>query len=252
MNAKPDFALLRDRPFDDTIVFSRSRRVAVDPQRLEDNRILAPGGIGKAGPSFKMLRTQLLRRLKDHGVNTVGIVSPTPHDGKTFTAINLAVAIAGHEGHTALLVDMDLRRPSVHRRFGLAVEQGVEQVLRDECSIPDALVNPEGYDRLLVLPTIGPVLQSSELLATGRAQRIAAEIKARYPNRIVIYDLPPVLDSDDALTFLPMVDAALLVIGEQRTRREDVTRCLELLEKIPIAGTVLNGTRSRSASRYAY
>ncbi len=113
-------------------------------------------------------------------------------------------------------------------------------------------MNPEGYDRLLVMPATGPVQQSSELLASARARRAVAEIKARYSNRIVIYDLPPVLDADDALAFLPMLDAALVVIGDERTRREDVTRCFELLEDIPVAGTVLNGARGATGSKYAY
>lgn len=238
--------------FDDTIVFSRSRRVRVDADLLEQNRLLGPGATGAAGPSFKMLRTQILHRLKMRGLNTLGVVSPTPNDGKTFTAINLAIAIAGHEGHTALLVDADLRRPSIHARFGFEVERGIEECLRGECAIPDVLVNPEGYERLLVMPATRPVQHSSELLASARARRAVAEIKARYQNRIVIYDLPPVLDADDALAFLPMVDAALVVIGDERTRREDVTRCFELLEDIPVAGTVLNGARGATGSKYAY
>jgi protein-tyrosine kinase len=83
-------------------------------------------------------------------------------------------------------------------------------------------------------------------------RRFFRSIKERYPNRIVIYDLPPVLATDDALSFLPQVDAALMVIGEGRTRREDLLRCLELLRDTPILGTVLNGSRRERSAEYAY
>jgi Mrp family chromosome partitioning ATPase len=238
--------------FEDTIVFSRSRSVPVSRELIEQSRVLGPGGTGPAGQAFKMLRTQVLQRLKQRGLNALAVVSPTADDGKTFTAINLAIAIAGHEGHTALLVDMDLRRPSIHRRFGFEAELGIEQCLRGQCAIPDALVHPEGYERLLVLPASGPVELSSELIVAARARRLVAEIKARYPNRIILYDLPPVLDADDALAFLPQVDAALVVIAEERTRRDDVTRCFELLAETPVVGTVLNAVRGRAGSRYPY
>jgi Mrp family chromosome partitioning ATPase len=118
--------------------------------------------------------------------------------------------------------------------------------------VADALVNPEGYERLLVLPGGERLERSSELLARDRSKRMISEIKARYPNRIVIFDLPPVLGADDALTFLPQVDAALVVVGEERTRRDDLQRCFELLRNIPVVGTVLNGSRTNPAARYAY
>jgi Mrp family chromosome partitioning ATPase len=237
---------------EDTVTFSRSRVVPVDPLIMARHQLLQPGAVGAVSQSMKMLRTQILQRMQQRGWNTLAVVSPTSDDGKTFTAINLAIAIAGHEGLTALLVDLDLRRPSVHGRFGFEPEYGVAQCLRGECSIADALVNPVGYDRLLVLPGKECVEHSSELLARERSRRAIGEIKARYPNRIVIYDLPPLLGADDALAFLPQVDAALMVIGEERTRREDVLRSFELTREFPVLGTVLNGSRSSSPARYSY
>lgn len=243
---------LQPDSLEDTIVFSRSRVVPIQAQAIAKYGLLGPGAVGAVAHSMKMLRTQTLQRMQQRGWNTLAVVSPTPDDGKTFTAINLAIAIAGNEGLTALLVDLDLRRPAVHKRFGFEPAVGVEQCLRGERSLADALVNPEGYERLLVLPGLAPVEHSSELLASERAKRVISEIKARYPNRIVIYDLPPVLGTDDALAFLPQVDAALVVVGNGRTRREDLQRCLELLRDIPVLGTVLNGSTREANSRYSY
>jgi Mrp family chromosome partitioning ATPase len=236
----------------DTLVMSHTRVVSIDPKLLRANGVMPADASGPAGHSFKMLRTQVLQRLRQRGWNTLAVISPTSKDGKTFTAINLAIAIAGDTNHTTLLVDFDLRKPSVHRRFGIDPEVGVEECLRGEAAISAALVNPLGYEKLLLLPVRTPVSNSSDLLSSDRTRRIIREIKERYPNRVVLFDLPPVLGADDALAFAPQVDAALVVVGEERTRSEDLQRCFEVMRDIPIVGTVLNGSRTDASLGYAY
>ena len=184
--------------------------------------------------------------------NTLAVISPSPKDGKTFTAINLAIAIAGDTNHTTLLVDFDFRSPSVHQRFGIRPEIGVEQCLRGEATIAETLINPQGYPKLVLLPAREPVSNSSNLLSSERTRRLIRELKERYPNRVVLFDLPPVLGADDALAFAPQVDAALVVVGEEHTRREDLLRCFEIMRNIPIIGTVLNGSRTDASLAYAY
>jgi Mrp family chromosome partitioning ATPase len=196
-----------------------------------------------------MLRTQALQLLRKHGFNSLAVVSPAPDDGRTLTAINLAIATAEDPDHTALLVDMDLRQPSVHRYLGLDVVHGVGDCLRNERDVADVLIRLETYPKLVLLPGAGPVRQSSEMLSGVNGRRLTEELHKRYTNRVVIYDLPPLLATDDALAFLPHVEAALLVVHEGRTRREDVQRCLELLRDTPIVGTVLNGSREPAAAR---
>lgn len=234
------------------VEFWQSRSVRVREDALRAGRLLLPGVVGDAEHAFKMLRTQVLHRLRQRGWNTLAIVSPTPHDGKTFTAINLAIAIAGDPNFTALLVDLDLRQPSVHTRFGIDVAVGVDECLRGEAALTEALIHPFGYDRLLLLPGRAAVQNSSELLATERARSTIRGIKERYPNRIVLFDLPPVLGTDDALMFVPQVDAALVVVADGCTRREDLLRLFEVLRDVPVIGTVLNGSRIDSTGAYAY
>ena len=219
---------------------------------MREGGLLLPGMVGAAAHSFKMLRTQVMQRMKSRGWNTLAVMSAAPDEGKTFVATNLAIAIAADPDSTALLVDLDLRAPRLHRRFGFEPDVGVENCLRGEAELSAALVNPEGYSDLLLLPARGPVEHSSELLASGRARSLFRDIKERYTNRVVIYDLPPMLGSDDALTFAPQVDAVLVVVGDERTKREELMRCFELIREIPVVGTVLNGSRRERSSAYAY
>jgi Mrp family chromosome partitioning ATPase len=229
-----------------------SRIVAVSDGVLKDSRLLLPGLVGDHAHGFRHLRTQIMQRLQQRGWNTIAVLSPGPDEGKTFTAINLAIAIAAKQDSTALLVDLDLRFPRIHRRLGFLPTVGVEDCLRGDAALSDAIVGVEGYPGLMLLPARGQVEHSSELISGAGARKLFREIKQRYANRIVIYDVPPVLATDDALSFVPQVDAVLLVIGEGRTRREDLLRCLELLRDTPILGTVLNGSRGERSAEYAY
>jgi capsular exopolysaccharide synthesis family protein len=235
--------------FTDTIMF-RSPTIEVNRARLEAQRILAPGASGAIGSPYKMLRTQVLRRLDQLGANTLAVMSPTEGAGKTLTAINLAIAIAAETGRTALLVDLDLRNPNIHRRFGFKPELGVEECLLSRQPVQDAMVKVMGYERLTVLPARARVENSSELLTDQTTAQLLQELRNRYANRVIIFDLPPVLQADDALAFSRHVQAGLMVVSEGKTQREDVVRSIELLRDLKIVGTVLNGAREKAQTYY--
>lgn len=235
--------------FTDTIVFDLPVH-PVPEERLEQERILGPGATGPGAPALKMLRTQVLKRLAQQGANTLAVVGAAPGAGKTLTAINLAIAIAADAGHTALLVDFDLRNPSIHRRFGIEPARGVEDCLLGRRPVQECMVKLAGYERLTLLPAIGHVAASSELLAASRTAEVVREMRERYANRVLIFDLPPVLHADDALAVSRYMQAGLLVVAEARTRRADVQRTLQLLRDLPIVGTVLNGSRSEPVEAY--
>jgi Mrp family chromosome partitioning ATPase len=230
----------------------RPRELPVEPAVLKENRLLMPGMIGDAAAGFRLLRTRVIQQMRARNWNTLAIVSATPDEGKTFTAINLAIAISATRDSSALLVDLDLRFPRIYRRFGFVPHVGIEDCLRGEAAVAEALVAPQGYPGLLLLPARGPVDHSSELIGGASARKVFTELKERYSNRIVVYDLPPVLAADDAVTFAPHVDAALLVVGDGRVQRQDLTRSIELLRGVPILGTVLNGSRTERSAEYAY
>jgi Mrp family chromosome partitioning ATPase len=223
-----------------SILYSRSKVFMPPPGHLERNRIMNPDAAEPAAAAYRMLRTQVLQRLDAHAWRSVAIFSAGPDDGKTTTAINLAVHLASDRLHTVLLVDFDFKRPTLADRLGLAPEFGADDALMGRAPLEDCLYHPEGFDRLVVLPARAGLSNSSEILAGPRNRELVAELRARYPERVIIFDLPPVLHADDALSFAPLVDCGLVVAAEGRTRRSDLVRTIELLNKTPLIGTVLN------------
>jgi protein-tyrosine kinase len=227
-----------------------TRIVEINPLHLEMERILPPGAAGTHGGAYKMLRTQVLRRLDKLGVNSLAVVGAATDTGKTLTAINLAIAIAADPERTALLVDLDLRRPSIHRRFGIEPSVGIDDCLRGGAPLQEAMLRLGGYARLVILPARERSVDSSELLSTRRTEETIVEMRNRYRDRTLVFDLPPVLQADDALAFARHAQAALIVVGEGRTRRDDLLRTIELLRDVPLIGTVLNGSREPVDSYY--
>jgi Mrp family chromosome partitioning ATPase len=116
----------------------------------------------------------------------------------------------------------------------------LDDVLTGKAGIDQCLHHPEGFERLVILPARAPLPNSSEALSSEQARDLVAELRTRYAERIVVFDLPPILGTDDALAFLPLVDCALMVVSERATKRESLLRCMELVTKVPIIGTVLN------------
>jgi protein-tyrosine kinase len=222
--------------------YSQTRVVDVRPAVLARTRVVTGGGQDAVTRAYKLLRTQVLQRLVKHDWQTVAVVSPAQGEGKTLTAINLAVSLASTRSHTALLVDLDWRQPSVHEYFDYRPEHDVCDYLRGDQPLGAVLVNP-GVARFCFLPCARAVPDSSEHLA-GLGSFVH-ELKGRYRNRIVLFDMPPLLATDDALSFLPLVDCALLVVQESRTKAEDVERCLELIGPDRLLGSVVNKSRQQ-------
>jgi Mrp family chromosome partitioning ATPase len=222
------------------IVYTETQVFPAERGTLEANRIINPSGHDPAAAAFRMLRTQVMQRMDEHGWRSIAVLSPGANDGKTTTAINLAVSLSNDRHHTVLLVDCDLKRPAIGGIFGVEPRYGVDDVLRGDAHIGQCLYHPEGFDRLVILPARGALENSSEALAGPQGRSLMADVRGRYPERIIMFDLPPVLGADDALAFLPQVECALVVVAEHATRRDDLLRCMELLQKTPILGTVLN------------
>jgi protein-tyrosine kinase len=222
------------------IVYSRTKIFSPGRDVLERNRVLDPSSTEAAAAAFRMLRTQVLQRMDAHGWHSLAIFSPTADDGKTTTAVNLAVSLANDRRHTVLLVDFDFKRPSVASRLGLMPEFGSDDALCGRARVEECLYHPEGFERLVVLPARSTLINSSEVLAGPRSRDIVNELRDRYPERVILYDLPPVLRADDALAFAPLVDCGLVVASEGHTKRIDLVRTMELLQKTPLVGTVLN------------
>jgi Mrp family chromosome partitioning ATPase len=225
-------------------------RLSLDWRALREKRVICAQDPQPAGHAYRMLRTQVLQRARNHGLSTLGVVSAVNGEGKTLTAINLALSLAAEPNQTVLLIDLDLRRPTLAQTLGLAAPRGLETWFQGDDPTKNVCYAIEGVDRLYVLPTLGPVSGSSETLAGLGTRRLIDELKDRDSGRLLIVDLPPVLLSDDALMMAPLLDAVVLVVNERRTKREDVTRVIELLGNTRVVGTVLN--RSSESEERAY
>jgi protein-tyrosine kinase len=225
-------------------------RLAVDWAGLRDSRIVDRDDTRPAAHAYRMLRTQVLQRARAHGISAIGVVSAVNGEGKTLTAINLALSLAADPNQSVLLIDLDLRRPSIAKTLRLPLDRGLEAWFAGTATVEELWHGVAGVDRLFLLPTLVPVPASSEALARATTKKLLQDLKERDPGRILIVDLPPVLLSDDALTLAPQLDAVVLVVAEGRTQREDVARVLELLGNTRVIGTVLN--RSTESEMRAY
>jgi len=221
------------------IHYTYTRKVAVDMDCLRRNRLIVDGSDESLGEAYKLLRTHILHRTKREGRNTLMFTGPLPNEGKTLTTINLAIAISQRVGQTVLLVDGDLRNPSIHRYLDLPAGPGLIDYLTSGYPIAESLVHPEGLADLVVLPAGNPTTQSVELLSSPLMVDLVRELKHFYPDRYVLFDLPPLLYADP-LAFAPLVDGIILVVEAGSTPREEITRALQMLKEFPVLGLVLN------------
>jgi Mrp family chromosome partitioning ATPase len=219
--------------------FRQTRSFKPARLRLARKLVIGAGASSGVHSSYNMLRTQVIQRLQQQGWNTVAITSPYRMSGNTLTAINLAISLARNLRYTVLLVELDLVNPSFRDILGFEQRQGIVDHLLHDVPVSEILLSP-GIDRLFVIPAGSPVDNSSELLASQKMARLVQELKLRSEQLIVLFDLPSVLGRDDAMTFSPLVDCALLVVEEGETRVNDVRRSLDYLRSTEILGVVLN------------
>jgi exopolysaccharide/PEP-CTERM locus tyrosine autokinase len=225
------------------IVYTQTRHAEVSNEFLREKRIISGLDPDSFSDAYRILRTQVLQRLRENKWNVLAVTSPGPNEGKTLTAINLAISLAMEVNYTVLLVDADLRHPNVHTYFGLEPEFGLSDYLLSDKPLQELLVHP-GIQGLVVLPGGKPLANSSEMLSSPKMSRLVEELKTRYPSRIVLFDLPPLLATADAIAFAPYVDAALLVLEEGKTSTQDAQHATELLKDTHLIGAVLNKSLS--------
>jgi protein-tyrosine kinase len=222
------------------VTYTHTRTVDVAKSFLQERRIISGFEQNAFTDAYKILRTQVLQRLREKGWNSLAVTSSGVNEGKTVTAINLAISLAMEINYTVLLVDADLRHPNVHTYFGLDTEYGLSDYLTADKPLSELLVHPAGIPGFVVLPGGKPLANSSEMMNSPKMAHLVEELKNRYPSRIVLFDLPPLLSAADALAFSPYVDAALLVIEEGKTQAQDVKHAIGLLQGTTLIGTVLN------------
>ena len=225
-------------------------KLAVDRAALRARKVVFPEDTSAAARAYRMLRAQVLHRVRASGLGAIGIVSSASGEGKTLTAINLALSLAADPNHNVALIDLDLRRPSVAATLGLNPPLGLDSWLTGEHPVASVLYGLEGIDRLSLVPTVAPMVAASEALAGSKTRDLIETVRSGESRRVLVVDLPPALLSDHVLTVAPLLDGFVLVVTEGQTLRDDVERVFELLGRDRIIGTVLN--RSSDSEQRAY
>jgi len=222
------------------IEYTQTQSVEIPQETMQDNRIIHALDPSRFTDAVKILRTQVLQRLDENGWSTLAITSPNTCEGKTLTAVNLGISIAMEVDYTVLLVDTNLQHPNVHEYFGITSSYGLSDYLIDDVPVQEMLINPDGLDRFVLLPGGKSLMNSSEMLGSPKMSALVKELKNRYPKRIILFDLPPLLSTSDALAFIPYTDATLLVLEDDKTKTDDVLRAIDILSSTNVIGTVLN------------
>jgi len=224
-------------------VSCRERRVLLLNDGNDDNRYIA---------AYRMLRTRLLHRTRAKKWTTIAVTSAGPNDGKTTTAINLALSLAREKSRETVLLDMDMRNPSVCRTLGVQPAHELRDYLEHRNGHQDLFFSLGG-ENLLLAGSVTPTDLASELLSGKSFDELLEIVKRGTRDPIILIDLPPVLVTDDALVVAPKVDAMLVVASEGRTSRSELTKALNLLSEFAIAGVVLNqATETTGDYSYSY
>jgi len=199
-----------------------------------------------ASEQFRKLRTQILRLNIPRPPRTILVTSSTSGEGKTFVAANLAAGIAHDFQAHSLLVDSDLRNPSLGKWMGIHNGYGLSDYLVGKKEIPDLLIKTE-VERLKVL--LGGTLQDnpSELIGSGRMEALIRELKERYIDRYIIFDSTPILATSEPEVLCKLVDGIIFVVRAGMTPRETVKQAISALDKDKILGVVLNDLQFRSS-----
>jgi protein-tyrosine kinase len=225
------------------------RPAALDAQALERNRILLRVQDVAVSRAYKILRTRVLHRMAANGWYTLGVTGTSAGEGKTLTAINLALALAQDPNAWVFLVDLDLQRPQVGAYLGMSYEYGLTDFLTGQAGL-EQVIYDIGIKRLAVVPNASPVETSSEHLRSAKMADFVNALESQTPRRIVIFDMPPIMVSDDVLAFAPRVDSFLLVVSQGMTARRTLANAREVLSELNVLGVVLNRSTEHNESPY--
>jgi len=227
------------------IDYAQVQPITLDRAMLQEKRILTDLDSDLYTESYHLLRTQILQRFRENNWNSLAVTSPGMGEGKTLTAINLAISMSREIAYSVLLVDANLRHPMLLGQLGVPVRRGLGDYLSDDLPIEDFLFRSSLFGDLVILPGGQPLNNSAEMLNSPKMEQLVRNMKLCSDNFIIIFDLPPVLPTSDALTFSPQVDAALIVIEDGVTPRQDLECAVERLGGTNIVGTVLNKVRTK-------
>ena len=224
-----------------------------DLRRYETHPIVVLEEESAISEQYKILREQIKRLRAEAGIRTIAITSPVKRDGKTTVSVNLAAAIALEYEEKVILIDADLRAPSVHRYFNYEGPHGLTEYLSSNAvGNVKSLVRNTHVNGLLYIPAGKPTRFASELLAKDKMRRMLEEVHAEFPSHMVVIDSPPVLATPDPLVLSRQVDGVIMVIRARKTPKDYLAKALSAFSTNKILGIVLNGADLGIGSKYYY
>lgn len=246
-------------------VVPRSRRsVKIDWGGLQLQGMIAPNsGATRLTEEFRMIKRPLITKAfgdpaeRVERGNLIMVTSSRPEEGKTFVAINLAVSMASERGLNVLLIDADFHHPSLPERLGFSADLGLIDVLSDKkLDLSDVLLRTD-LPNFTVLPAGSTTPETTEILASQRMAAFVDEVSRRYPDRVVIFDAPPVLASSEPSVLASHVGQIVFVIEAESTSATVVQDALGLISNCPNISLLLNkrqsdGTAEGFGSYYGY
>lgn len=211
-------------------------------QTLRQQRIVTVGASQEGTAEFDILRTKVLQQMRTHGWRRLAVTSPTPSCGKTTTALNLAFSLSRQNDLRIVLCEIDLRRPALARVLGMRGQRDFVKALRGDSDFADQAVRIGS--NLAIAANRQVVSKASELLQSASVVEILAQIETRFDPSLIIFDMPPMLVSDDAIAFVSQADCALLVAAAGTTKVSQIDVCeRDLAGQTNVLGIVMNKVR---------
>lgn len=234
-------------------------RVNLDFERLAAAGMVTPDAErSQVAEEFRHIKRPLLLNAFGEGAlprpdrNLIMVTSARPHEGKTFTAINLALSIALERDRTVLLVDADVARPSVSRVLDFPGTAGLVDFLADHDRRLSDLMLQTSLPKLRILPAGRRHAHSTELLASESMQQLAQELAERYPDRVVVFDSPPLLATSEAAVLAGLMGQVVMVVEAGKTKQQEVKEAIALLNPDQYVGLVLNKSSRPFGADYYY
>jgi exopolysaccharide/PEP-CTERM locus tyrosine autokinase len=231
-----------------------SRRVDINLDLLVANGIVTPDSPrSKTADQFRVVKRPLIANAMGKGASTINhanlimVTSALPGEGKTFTAVNLAMSIAAEMDHTVMLVDADVARPWVLRALGIPEGPGLLDLLDGSAQMHEVLLRTN-VDKLTILPSGKPHQSATEMLASEAMSLLLDDMAKRYPDRIIVFDSPPLLLTTEARVLATHMGQIVVVVQAGRTKQSDVQAALHTIESCPVRMMLLNQVRTDEAS----
>lgn len=236
-----------------------SRRIEIDLDRLHAMGFVTPAAPRSlAADEFRVIKRPLLDNASGKSAapvangNLIMVTSAMPGEGKSFTAINLAMSMAMELDYRVLLVDADVAKPSLMKTLGLPPSPGLLDLLLDKRTDMADVMLRTNVEKLTLLPSGTPHPRATELLASDAMTALVEEMGRRYPDRVIIFDSPPLLLTTESRVLATHMGQIVMVVQAEKTLQSQVRHALTTIEACPVKMLVLNQARGGDQAAYGY